>query len=388
MSLEDKKNVLFSKGNAGSKSVIKDTTSLSVNKTTNVTSFLNQTNTNSGALGKQKKSEEAKLLAQQAMKHMETSLFQWSPDYLAAASFFERSAEAYRSIGDTDNALNMYIEGAHANESCKAHAAAAVMYSKAAQNIKDPTKAMELYLQSAEAWGIHGDLEKSAEANKRAALIIESSDWQQCLQLFQNALNLLYPEGIRKEDISRLHPSVIELCREFWNFLLRRELFMEALAFSMRLISLYEAFESESSLNKTLCAVSILQLKLGDVVAAHEVFLQDHLSRSSYRSSTECRLAENLIMAFVHLDIDALDSTKNSADLRYIDIEVARVAKTLSLFAAKSNPNMSTQTIDKALRPSTAPATNLVDDGENTEIPTTTVDPPSDMHFDDEIDLT
>lgn len=327
------------------------------------------------------------MLAQQAKKHLETSLFQWSPDYLAAASFFERSAEAYKSVGDTANALSMYIEGAHANESCKAHAAAAVIFTKAAQTTKDSLQAMELYLQSAEAWGIHGDLEKSAEANKKAALTIENIDWQRSRGLFQNAINLIYPEGIRKEDIARLHPSVLELSREFWNFLLRHELFLEALNFASRLILLYEAFESESSLHKTLCAISIMQLKLGDVVAAHELFLQDHLSRTSYRSSTECRLAENLIMAFVHLDIDALDSAKNSADMRYIDIEVARVAKTLSLFAAKSTPVTTHAT---GIMPTSMEVTEITTSNESAEyaeIPTATV-PTEDVQLEDEIDLT
>ena len=387
MSLEDKKSFLFAKGNASAnKSTVNETTSSSSagKKTTNATSFLNQANTSH--LNKQKKSEEAKVFAQQAKKHLETSLFQWSPDYLAAASFFERSAEAYKSIDDTENAIKMYIESAHANESCKAHASAAVMFMKAAPLSKDSFKAMELYLQSAEAWGIHGDLEKSAEASKKAALTIEGKDWPRSLELFQNALNLLYPSSIRKEDIVRIHPSILELCRDFWNFLLRRELYSEALTFSSRLILLYEAFESESSLHKTLCAISILQLKLGDVVAAHELFLQDHLGRASYRSSSECRLAENLIMAFVHLDIDALDSAKNSADMRFIDIEVARVAKTLSLFAAKSNPLPHPS--DMIATSSTAVETTLTESLEYSAVPTTIMAPSEEAHLEDEIDLT
>ena len=342
MSLADKKNILFSKGNeAKSQSISPDKTiSTSMGQTNNATSFLNPQNS---LANKQKKLDEATMLAQQGRKHLETSLFQWSPDYLAASSYFERSAEAYKSIGDMENALSMYIESAHANQSCKTYAASAVMFSKAAQCTKNEYKAMELYLQAAEAWGIHGDIEKSAESYKKAAIIIEPNDHSKSLELFQSALNLIYPSNIRKEDIVRLHPIVLELCREYWNFLLRRELFSEALTFAYRLIPLYDAFESESSLHKTLCAISILQLKSGDVVAAHEVFLQDHLNRASYRASTECRLAENLIMSFVHLDIDALDTAKNSSDMRYIDNEVARVAKSLSLFAAKSIPSATKQ---------------------------------------------
>lgn len=85
----------------------------------------------------------------------------------------------------------------------------------------------------------------------------------------------------------------------------------------------------------------ILNQKLGDVVKAHEVYLQEHLSNSSYRSATECRLAEDLIMAFVHLDIDALDKAKNSMDVRHLDREMQVVVKSLSLFAAKTAPSSS-----------------------------------------------
>ena len=85
----------------------------------------------------------------------------------------------------------------------------------------------------------------------------------------------------------------------------------------------------------------IVNQKLGDVVKAHEVYLQEHLSNSSYRSATECRLAEDLIMAFVHLDIDALDKAKNSMDVRHLDREMQVVVKSLSLFAAKTAPSSS-----------------------------------------------
>jgi hypothetical protein len=169
--------------------------------------------------------------------------------------------------------------------------------------------------------------------------------------------------------------------------LLRRDLLGDAIAFSPRLIALFAAFESESSLHKTLCAVSVLQLRAGDVVAAHETYLQDHLSRVSYRASCECRLAENLIMSYVHLDPEALEAARSSSDMRFIDREVARLIKDLSLFAAKNKAPKPTAVM-------TVPATTIEDETAISSIEVEQKYPDSadilieDFQDDDEIDLT
>ena len=46
---------------------------------------------------KKKKLEEGQALSAKAKKHLETSVFKWKPDHLAAAPLMEKAAECYRA---------------------------------------------------------------------------------------------------------------------------------------------------------------------------------------------------------------------------------------------------------------------------------------------------
>lgn len=217
--------------------------------------------------------------------------------------------------------------------------AARLAHDEAAESSAEPSlvkEATRLYLRAADCWGTHGEVEKCADCFFKAAVEVEDLNLKKSMQFYARAVDLLLPSDCTsREQLARLHPVVLETCREYWLVLLRREMFEEAIVFAERCVPLHEAFESDSSLCKGLCAISVLQLSIGDVVRAHECFLE-HLSSAAYRSSSECRLAEGLVMAFVRMDVEALDAAKASADVRYLDRQVAELVKRLSLFAAKN----------------------------------------------------
>ena len=51
-----------------------------------------------------------------------------------------------------------------------------------------------------------------------------------------------------------------------------------------------------------------------------------------YLNSRECELADNLTMAYSANDIEKLDKAKKSPEMHYLDFEVQKLGKTLSLF--------------------------------------------------------
>ena len=299
-------------------------------------------------------------------KRLEVTMFQWTPDHLAATSFFERASDAYKGAGDLLNARLQQVAAADSHEASGASAACAVALTKAAKLALDHSEiesdqqkpiplikeATRLYLRAAQSWGEHGDVFRAGECTFKAAVEIEDVNLAKSLEFYQRAITLVYPledtttSTNGTDAITTLPPMVIDMCREYFTTLLRRDLLQEALLFTDRLIALFTAFESHSSLCKTLVAVSVLQLKLGDVVAAHDTYIQKHRSYTVYPTSTECRLAENLIMAFVRLDIEALQSAQNSVDMRYIDKEVVGIARGLSLFAAKNGDELRKEMIN------------------------------------------
>ena len=65
------------------------------------------------------------------------------------------------------------------------------------------------------------------------------------------------------------------------------------------------------SLSRAYVSETILTLAMGDTVAASQDFQRVHLQRTSYLSSRECALGEDLIRACDAMDLDALDEARS-----------------------------------------------------------------------------
>ena len=74
--------------------------------------------------------EEAKGLKTKATKHLETSVFKWKPDHLAAAPAFEKAAECYRAAKELEEAKLMYTEASNSHEMCNSFAASGIALGK------------------------------------------------------------------------------------------------------------------------------------------------------------------------------------------------------------------------------------------------------------------
>lgn len=110
------------------------------------------------------------------MKCLKTTVFQWSPDHLAAAPHFESSSNAYKTAGELKLARLMMLQSADSHEGSKCLGVAALSCVKAAligraMGRSDLSSAD--YQRSAELWGINGDLDKCAEMLSKAAKEVE-----------------------------------------------------------------------------------------------------------------------------------------------------------------------------------------------------------------------
>ena len=79
---------------------------------------------------KKKKIEEGQTLSMKAKKYLETSVFKWKPDHLAAAPLMEKAAECYRAGSDLQNAKQLFIEASNSHEACNAFSGAALALVK------------------------------------------------------------------------------------------------------------------------------------------------------------------------------------------------------------------------------------------------------------------
>lgn len=79
---------------------------------------------------KKKKLEEGQALSVKAKKYLETSMFKWKPDHLAAAPLMEKAAECYRAASDLQSAKQLFVEASESHEACNAFAGSALALVK------------------------------------------------------------------------------------------------------------------------------------------------------------------------------------------------------------------------------------------------------------------
>lgn len=162
-----------------------------------------------------RKIEEAKENSEAGMKCLKTSVFQWSPDHLAAAPYFENSSNAYKAVGELKFARLMMLQSAESHDASGCQAAAACSFVKAAVIAHSMDK-FELssadYLKSAELWGVTGDLDKCAEMLSKAAKEVEDDNPQAALDLHKRG-------RIKNKNIAILYLTINGLVHRRWHLI-------------------------------------------------------------------------------------------------------------------------------------------------------------------------
>ena len=182
---------------------------------------------------------------------------------------------------------------------------------------------------------MYGDTSKTADTYIKAAKILETEEPAKAKLLYDKGCDMAFPENTPSERISQLHPGSLEMFRDKFNFLLKQSMYTDALTHASRMIALFRGFGTDNSMMKTMLAITILQLTLGDVVKAEQTHLQDHFNNSAYLNSKECKLADDFIIAFKNFDVELLDQTQTAPDLNYVDREIQNLARKLTFKSKK-----------------------------------------------------
>ena len=142
MSLNDKKSQLFGKGTSSSSTAPSNNNAkkpiISAAVTQSIT-MLKPSNPGA-AVTNSITSEQKNIMLKEAddwlnkaVKYLETSMLQWTPDYLAAAPCYEKASNIYKGLGDLDKTRDFLVKSANCHEMAGVTTAAALSYSKAAQ---------------------------------------------------------------------------------------------------------------------------------------------------------------------------------------------------------------------------------------------------------------
>jgi len=239
-----------------------------------------------------------------------------------------------------------------------AYATAASEYTRAAElaEISDetlPRKRQEchkLHSDAATAWANMGEKGRAAESTVKAAFgLIMGNELsaaidKNALSRIEESVETFVPDPLnRKRNYRRtgmsayedpnadpndesVKRSVLELAKQnivtdsyahetlfqIGAELIRRRHYESALyAFGAGTASLEAEGFATVSLSRAYVSETILTLAMGDTVAASQDFQRVHLQRTSYLTSRECALGEDLIRACDAMDFDALEETRS-----------------------------------------------------------------------------
>ena len=126
------------------------------------------------------------------------------------------------------------------------------------------------------------------------------------IALYERALTVIAPPSLPKDRLSKLPAHCLEMLRDHFRCLVRRERYADAVVLGSRAADVFEAMQNDNSMHKQLLCITLLQLKLGDSVAAEQTYTQDHLGRKGYMTASESEVAELFMAAYRDLDTEAL----------------------------------------------------------------------------------
>lgn len=303
------------------------------------------------------KMKEAEDYRDKAKKAMQKGLFS-KADPLAASTYYKRAADAYQQCGEFRLERHFRISSADCQTKVGAWATAAADYTRAAELVQaadDEALEMKrevgrkLHLNAADAWRNMNEPSKAAASTVQAALALIWGDESRllpkiALEAIEEAVECHVPDPLNpyaryrqtgisayvdpNSDETAESPSAesLELARQH---LIDRpyahesvqEVVYMLISFGEYASALYASGATTTilsqngvstlTLSRAFLAETIITLAMGDPVAAEEQFLNRHVQKSSYLTSRECKLSEDLFRAVKMRDMEALEEARN-----------------------------------------------------------------------------
>lgn len=322
----------------------------------------------SGA-AKIEKMKEAEEYRTKAKKAMSRGMFS-QPDPIAASMFYKRAADAYKLCGENRLERLHRIASGDCQMGQDAYATAAAEYTRAAElsatsDEPDARKRQEchkLHSDAANAWRQMGENGRAGQSMMNAAFSmligfepeegVQMAEKPKLMNMDKKALAAIEvavethtPDPLNRyrsfrqtgrsayevQDKKGADPNTTEaqmmalakenLIRTAYAHetvfkavfkLIQHGEYPSALYAAGAASAILEADDFATiSLSRAFCTETIITLALGDVVSADKYFMEVHLQRTSYLSSRECKLAEDLTRAVKMMDGDALEEARS-----------------------------------------------------------------------------
>ncbi|RHY03154.1 hypothetical protein DYB25_001098 [Aphanomyces astaci] len=217
------------------------------------------------------KLREAEENLHKAEKHLKTTMFRWSADYMSATPYLEKAAEGFRAGQDFARASSTYVRLAEIQHKNQATFRAAMHMETAAKlhlqyAPKQPGAAKEYYQTAAAYYGETGELGKAAEMLLKGAAALEEVGYTDVEKMYLEACDLM-------EAQDKPHFAV-DVFRKSASFFLKRKAYDDVVANYAKQILLFQAIDQKENMYKAFVSIVVLHLAKPDVVAADQAYMR------------------------------------------------------------------------------------------------------------------
>jgi len=260
-------------------------------------------------------------------------MFRWKPDWDGACGLYEKAGNCYKNAKTYDKAKDAYKKAANAfNQSGITFSAAKNMELAAgmAKEAKNVEEAADLYEQASMLYREQSGSEKAAENLEKAAKLLEDKDADKAVQLIVQACDIFVDD--EKEHFSS------QTFKYATALALRLQKYEIVLDLLKKRIGIHEKLNQAHDVYKMYLSSIIVNLFIDDYVAADRVY-QEAIVSGGFSSGPEAKVAQELLDAYEKTNNEALQKIIGAQAITFLDNEIAKLAKSLSVKGGVSELN-------------------------------------------------
>jgi len=270
---------------------------------------------------------EADVLFKEGDKCVTTGLFRWKPDYENGSLKFESAANMYRDAKAKDKAVVAFKRAGECFEKLELPFKAGQKYEAAgllSKELKMSTEAMDYYQRAAFCFQQHGASDKASDTFLKSAKVAEEANLpDKALEIVNQSIDLL------EADSKFLF--VPANYRAGTALLVKRGQLEQAIALYKRQLAVHEKTDQQMDVWKCILSIIILSLLRDDFVAAEKIFSEHAGESPGFVASDFGQAANHLLEAIEKKNKELFDKLQQQQVFTFLDIEVARAFKKLSL---------------------------------------------------------
>ncbi|XP_043286153.1 gamma-soluble NSF attachment protein-like isoform X2 [Venturia canescens] len=268
------------------------------------------------------KIEEGNAHIRQAEKSLKTTLLKWRPDFEVAADEYTHAATCFRIAKSYKQCKDALLKAADCYKQNRSWFHAAKNLEQVlliCRDTGDMAEIPKLAHSSCSLYQQHGSPESGATVLDKAGKMIESTDPEGALPLFQRAAEI-----VMGEDSPR---QAAEYMSKVARIMVKLKMYDQAADAIRREIGMHQAIEHAPSVGRLAVVLVLVQLARGDQVAAEKAFKE----WGNYCEVAEIQTLEMLLQAYDNEDANMARTALNSPFIKHMDVEYAKLARGLPL---------------------------------------------------------